>query len=124
MHLGEPSAHDVIKAVHPEPVQNDEFPVASFIAVLMPLRQAVVSDTHTEPELMTAYAAPACAAALTVIRTNIPDPRSVTPSVKVKKIGAKMAASTAAVAVVHPKRRRSTRIIFSTIIDRDRERRE
>ena len=54
MHFGEPSAHDVMEAVHTEPVQNDELPVASFIAVLMPLRQVVVSDAHTEPELITA----------------------------------------------------------------------
>jgi hypothetical protein len=54
MHFGEPSTHDVIEAVHTVPVQNDEFPVASFIAVSMPLRQVAVIDAHTELELMTA----------------------------------------------------------------------
>ena len=46
MHFGEPSAHPVIEAVHTLPVQNDETPVASFIAVLMPVRQADVSVAH------------------------------------------------------------------------------
>jgi hypothetical protein len=44
------SAHAVKEAEHTEPVQNDGFPVASFIADLMPLRQAAVIDAHT-PEL-------------------------------------------------------------------------
>ncbi len=47
MHFGEPSAHPVMEAVHTEPVQKDETPVASFIAVLMPPRQAVLSDAQT-----------------------------------------------------------------------------
>ena len=47
MHFGEPSAHPAMEAVHTEPVQNEELPVASFIAVSMPLRQLDVSDAHT-----------------------------------------------------------------------------
>jgi hypothetical protein len=54
MHFGEPSAHDVMDAVHTKPVQNDGLPVASFIAVLMLLRQVEVSDAQVEPELRTA----------------------------------------------------------------------
>jgi len=51
----EPAVHgDVMEAVHTVPVQNDGLPVASFIAVLMPLRQVVLSDAHAEPELITA----------------------------------------------------------------------
>jgi hypothetical protein len=97
------SAHDVKEAEHgvrfcAEVVQNDELPVASFIAVWMLLRQVDDSDAQTEPELMTAYDAPACAAAFTCISRNIPVPRSVMPSVKIKKTGEKIAASTAAAA--------------------------
>ena len=51
IHIGEPSAHVLIEGVHTLTVQNavapDEGPpVASFIAVLMPLRQADVSAAH------------------------------------------------------------------------------
>ena len=55
MHFGEPSAHDVMEAVHtPAGVQNVAMPVVSFIAVFMPLRQVGVREVHTEPVLITA----------------------------------------------------------------------
>jgi hypothetical protein len=86
-----------MEARHTVPVQNDELLAASFIAVLIPLRHAPVSEVQVEFVLMTANAAPACEAALAVILTNIPAPRSVTPSIITKNNGAKIAVSTAAV---------------------------
>src|SRR6266446_4808707 len=96
MHLGEPSAHPPMVGVHTALVQNDGLPEASFIACLMPLRHVGVSVVQTGLlELRTAYVAPAWTAALTCIRTNMPVPRSVVPSIITKKIGVKMAVSTA-----------------------------
>src|SRR6266436_7072719 len=96
MHFGEPSAHTPMEAAHTVPVQNDGLPEASFIACSMPSRHVEVSVVQTGLlELITAYVAPACAAASTCIRTNMPAPRSVMPSIKAKNIGVKMAVSTA-----------------------------
>ena len=96
MHLGEPSAHSPMEAVHTALLQNDELPEASFIACSMPARHVEVSVVQTGVlELRTAYVAPAWAAALACIRTNMPAPRSVMPSIITKKIGVKMAVSTA-----------------------------
>jgi hypothetical protein len=110
MHLGEPSEHPPMEAVHKALVQNDGLPEASFIACSMPSRHVVVSVVQTGLlELRTAYVAPAWAAALACIRTNMPAPRSVTPSIKAKNIGVKMAVSTA---TPPSEFRRSCRIIF------------
>jgi hypothetical protein len=54
--------------------------------------------------------APAWVAAFAAIRVYIADPRSAIPNVKIKKNGAKIAASTAAVARVQQ------RICFSNLI--------
>src|SRR4029453_14283815 len=82
----------------------------SFIACSMPPRHVEVSVTQTGVlELRTAYVAPAWAAALACIRTNIPTPRSVMPSIITKKIGVKMAVSTA---TLPPEFRRSCLIIL------------
>jgi hypothetical protein len=102
---------------HVEAVQESNPPEASFIAAQIPLLQVDDSELQVEPELMTAYAPPDCVAASRVICKNIPDPKSVTPIVNVKKIGAKIAASTAAVPVEHLKRRQS--ILIMTLTDRD-----
>src|SRR5437762_12002942 len=101
------AAHGPIEAVHVLAVQNEGLPVASFIAALTLVRHAVA---HL---LTMAYAAPACVPALTCMRTNIPVPRSVIPSVMSKKIGAKMAASTIAVPSRFLNRWPRTRIILS-----------
>jgi hypothetical protein len=96
MHLGEPSAHSPMEAVHTALLQNDELPEASFIACWMPARHVEVSVVQTGVlELRTAYVAPVWAAALACIRTNMPAPRSVMLSIITKKIGVKMAVSTA-----------------------------
>src|ERR1700739_2717795 len=96
MHLGEPSAHSPMEAVHTALVQNDGLPEASFIACWMPSRHVEVSVVQTGVlELRTAYVAPAWTVALACIHTNIPAPRSVMPSIMTKKIGVKMAVSTA-----------------------------
>jgi len=47
MHLGEPSAHSPIDAVHVAVLQNDKLPEASFIACWMPSRHVEVSVEQT-----------------------------------------------------------------------------
>jgi hypothetical protein len=63
----------------------------------MPIRQLGVRVAQAPPELITAYVAPAWAAAFTDMRANIPVPRSVAPSVRTMKSGKEIAASMAAV---------------------------
>src|ERR1051326_6376180 len=99
-----------------EAVQNDGSPVASFITALIAAMHppeltqaaglAVVTSHAPLPVLTptTAYRTPARVAALIDMRTNACMPISVIPSVRIKKIGAKIAASTAAVARVQRRR--------------------
>lgn len=106
-HLGAPSAQAATEIVQLVPAQNEGLLVAWFIAVWKP---GQVLDVQA---LITANAAPACAAALTDIFWNIPPPMSAMPRIKVRKIGAKIAASTAAVASVFRNRRRRMRIMVT-----------
>jgi hypothetical protein len=96
-------------------VQKEVFPVAWFIAVWIPVRQLDVRDVQVPAELITAYVAPAWAAALADMRANIPVPRSVAPSVRIRKNGKEIAASIAAVPSKLPNKWRKMRIMIIDI---------